>query len=520
MKDRRGLNNMSYENATKKTGANYNPNTDYMSLIQQAQARGDTQAAAYYEQQRNAKIAAQMAQGNNTYAGSITNNYAGVDTNGFSPSYRQYLENGYGNAPKTWTDETLVQTAPTAAQAIASLEAAGNYEQANAIRNQWNYTKDYTSGNFVQGAQKDMSGLTQQQYESLNAGGQGAADTYNNLPTVGGYADALQGGKQTTTYIDDKGDKQTGIVAGSSYLDSMLNQLNLQYQQQIAQANNAAAAATRKAILALEQQKSKLDQQYKGMYEQLYINRRMNEKALPEQLAAMGYTGGLTESALLQLQNNYQNNVRQGEVARMQGVLDLDAAIAEAQLTGDLERANALMELSGQYYTNYAQAMQLLQQQQNAQREREAENAWVLLENGIMPNANGLAAMGLTAEQAQALMGGSTGYSGNPDSYGSYMTTDANGKYVVANPTVAQQQAWAEQQQYGTMYEPVNNQVAQILGRNDRSTDAGQKASVYLQNMVTSGRVTAEGAQRIATQNGFLNDYSAYVNSIINGRGE
>lgn len=427
MKDRRGLNNMSYANATKKTGANYNPNTDYMSLIQQAQARGDTQAAAYYEQQRNAKIAAQMAQGNNTYANTITNNYANVDTSGFSPSYRQYLENGYGNAPKTWTDESLVQTAPTAAQAIRELEAAGNYEQANAIRNQWNYTKDYTSGNFVQGAQKDMSGLTQQQYESLNAGGQGAADTFNSLPTVGGYAGAVQD-KQTTTYIDDKGDKQTGIVAGSSYLDSMLNQLNQQYQQQIAQADNAAAAATKKAILALEEQKNKLNQQYTGMYEQLYLNRRMNEKALPEQLAAMGYTGGLTESALLQLQNNYQNNVRQGEVARMQGVLDLDAAIAEAQLTGDLERANALMELSGQYYNNYAQAMQAMQdqanwqqqfnyqqamaarEQQELQREQLAENGWVLLENGIMPNASGLAAMGLTAEQAQALMGGGVTY--------------------------------------------------------------------------------------------------------------
>lgn len=245
----------------------------------------------------------------------------------------------------------------------------------------------------------------------------------------GTYTGALNG-QQTTTYIDESGNKQTGYVQGSSYLDSMLDELEKQYQAQLEANDSQSAAATKRAILALEQQKLQLNDEYDSLYEQLYLNRRMNEKNLPQQLAALGYTGGLTESSLLNLQNQYQQALREGEQSRLQGMSELDMAIADAQLTGDLERAQNAQALAADYYSNYAQALQALQNQANwqqefsyqqalaaqqqaeAQRSLAAENGWVLLENGILPDSGTLGAMGLTAEQAQALldtMGGTAG---------------------------------------------------------------------------------------------------------------
>lgn len=471
-------------------------NVDYMALIQLAEQKGDRNAAAYYEQLRNRKITDQMADGNYQWADTITNNYADIETSKFSDGYMNYLDKGWNKKPTHWTDETLAEAGYATAMlnAVKYFENLGQYDKANELRNEWLYSKDYSTGGYVQGPQFDWSGMTMDEYEALNEIANGTSGGSLNVPiTGGGYASigglgATGGTKnpQTTTYIDKNGNKQTGIVANSSYLDSMLNQLNQQYQQQMAQADTAAAAATQKAINALEQQKAKLDQQYQGMYEQLYINRRMNEKNLPAQLAAMGYTGGLTESALLQLQNEYQNNVMQGEVARMQGISDLDAAIAEAQLRGDLERANALMELSGQYYNNYAQVMQAMQEQANyeqqmryqmlmqeqamqeSQMEKAAENGWILLENGILPDASTLGAMGLTAEQAQALM---QGVSGNP----------------VPQP-----------KDLGTLYSSLNSMVGQLIGRG-RSQDY---ITNYLAQALASGGLTQAGVNQILSAYG------------------
>ena len=238
------------------------------------------------------------------------------------------------------------------------------------------------------------------------------------------YAEALK--NQTATYIDENGNKQTGIVQNNgSYYDSLLNTLNQQYQSQLNANDAASAAATQQAILQLENQRRQLDDDYTGLYEQLYLNRRMNEKNLPQQLAAMGYTGGLTESSLLQLQNDYQNNLRQGRTEQMRGDTELQMAIAQAQLTGDLERAQQAQQLASQYYGNYADVIMAMQQQANQEREYQlqqsqqqnaqlADNGWVLLENGIMPSAYMLAAMGMNESEAQALLdsmgGGSQNY--------------------------------------------------------------------------------------------------------------
>lgn len=55
----------------------YNKDTDYQALINKAVAKGDYKAAAQYEQQRNEKIAGLNATGTNKYNATTTNNYKG-----------------------------------------------------------------------------------------------------------------------------------------------------------------------------------------------------------------------------------------------------------------------------------------------------------------------------------------------------------------------------------------------------------------------------------------------------------
>lgn len=318
----------------------------------------------------------------------------------------------------------------------------------------------------VTGGQLDGSGYNQNLVRGMQITGANVGENGQYVKSGG-----VGMNPQTTTYIDEYGNKQTGYVqsAGTgSYVDSMIQQLKHTYDQQVAAADNAAAAATKQAILELERQKNSINDEYQGLYEQMYINRRMNEKALPEQLAAMGITGGLTESALLQLQNEYQNNLLQGETARLKDIRELDAAIAQAQLTGDLELANQLMEMQSWYYTQYADLMAQQNAMNQAKVEQLAENGWILLENGQMPEPELLEAMGLTAAQAQALLG------------------SVNGNPVPVTKDL------------GTLYSSLNSMVGQLISRG-RSQEYIDN---YLAQAISSGGLTAEGMAQIISNYG------------------
>ena len=56
----------------------YNANTDYLALIDKANATGDYASAAKYEAQRNEKLSAMNAAGTNTNGYTMTNNYGAV----------------------------------------------------------------------------------------------------------------------------------------------------------------------------------------------------------------------------------------------------------------------------------------------------------------------------------------------------------------------------------------------------------------------------------------------------------
>ena len=96
----------------------------------------------------------------------------------------------------------------------------------------------------------------------------------------------------------DKGDwvpAKGGGSHGSSYDDALRA------------ARRAQEARIEKAVSQVESQRPTIEQQAQEAARQAYINQQLALRDIPQQLAATGQSGGLTDSAMLGLNTNYQN---------------------------------------------------------------------------------------------------------------------------------------------------------------------------------------------------------------------
>lgn len=150
--------------------------------------------------------------------------------------------------------------------------------------------------------------------------------------------------------------------------NSMLGQLLAQYDAQKAQGNES----------------------FDDIARQAYIAKRQGETAMPQRLAALGISGGGSETADLQLQANYQNNLNSNEQARQQMLKDyaLQELIARSQADSDISgyystaNQSALAawqnELQSKNSWNQWAANYALQQQQAAQSQKQWELEYAL----------------------------------------------------------------------------------------------------------------------------------------------
>ena len=231
-----------------------------------------------------------------------------------------------------------------------------------------------------------------------------------------------------------------------NYYEEYQKQLQDYQQNQENLLNRQYAAALEAAKLNLDSQKTQVNQQYDDLARQLYIQRRQQELNLPQQMAAMGYTGGITESSALGLQTSYADALRQGETQRINTIASLEQAIRQAELEGNQQLASQLASLAQNTMGLYADSLAQIQQQanqnqqfkyqqimdnianrqwaqqwaydqqqdrldrdmaaQNQQTNLQAatkENAWMKLQSGVVPTAEELALLGLSQAEAQQM---------------------------------------------------------------------------------------------------------------------
>jgi hypothetical protein len=124
----------------------------------------------------------------------------------------------------------------------------------------------------------------------------------------------------------------------------------------------------------------------------------------------------MADSQRIALQANYENDLNALERQRLATVDELQRAIANAQLSGDLQAAQELssylQQVQGQW-VNYLQNQQAMenenywmQQSIDADNQNRArEMAMMIMQSGGMPDDDTLNAAGISRAQAQALLG-------------------------------------------------------------------------------------------------------------------
>ena len=184
------------------------------------------------------------------------------------------------------------------------------------------------------------------------------------------------GGK--VTYIDPNGDAQKGTTEGTpeetptaaatetprTYLDDLKDQYKKMYDDAVKANNDAAKAAAERSLAQVEQGIGELGEQYGNINKQLYRDYMESLRVLPQELAARGYSGGMSESARLGLDTAYGERLNENEAARIAAIMQLRQQGADAEYQANAARDQANAEAQQTLYANMMNL--ILQQQQDA----------------------------------------------------------------------------------------------------------------------------------------------------------
>lgn len=180
------------------------------------------------------------------------------------------------------------------------------------------------------------------------------------------------GGK--VTYIDPNGDAQKGTTEGTPeetpgepqrmYLDELRDQYQKMYDDAVKANNDAAKAAAERALAQAEKGVGELGDQYGSLNKQLYRDYMESLRVLPQEMAARGYSGGMSESARLGLDTAYGERLNENEAARIAAIMQLRQQGADAEYQANAARDQANAQAQQNLYANMMNL--ILQQQQDA----------------------------------------------------------------------------------------------------------------------------------------------------------
>lgn len=115
----------------------------------------------------------------------------------------------------------------------------------------------------------------------------------------------------------------------------------------------AVAARVRQAADGYRRQQEQAATDYEDAARQAYINSRMGQRNLDQQLAAGGVYGGMADSQRIAMEADYQNELSELERQYLETLQDLEQAITDAQLAGDQQAAEQMASyrstVQGQY---------------------------------------------------------------------------------------------------------------------------------------------------------------------------
>lgn len=169
---------------------------------------------------------------------------------------------------------------------------------------------------------------------------------YDNLMS-NGYtkeADYLKGADEKSAFDYSK---SYGIKEKTDKVNSSFDSFVDTYKKNVGSAQEGAISAAKARYDAgmLE-----VDNTFKDNAKAFYNQYLKEKKALPQNLAALGITGGAAESSMIELGNNYLNNLNQAQIQKNQAIAELEAEKAGAVANAEMNKANAENDIARMAY--------------------------------------------------------------------------------------------------------------------------------------------------------------------------
>lgn len=239
-----------------------------------------------------------------------------------------------------------------------------------------------------------------------------------------GISDSDSISKAAKAYIQQKRAEQEAAQLPTGKYESFREFMgDTGYDDYAQQMKSAIQASVDQAVKGYQGQIDTTNEQSDDMARQAWVAKRLAEKNLGQQLSASGYAGGMADSQKISLESNYQGQLTEIEKQRLQTVKDLEAAITNAQLTGDMQTAQQLANMLQQIESEWNSYVQSQQQMDASnywnQKQLDNQNYWneqelaaqnkgdaytralTLISQGFMPDDETLAAAGITRAAAQ-----------------------------------------------------------------------------------------------------------------------
>ena len=177
---------------------------------------------------------------------------------------------------------------------------------------------DSTGKTWVKGGDPD-AGLSIDAYKAKNGVSGASSNSYK--PNYGDMGDEIAYNPYEEAYRESQ-----------RRLEEMEAQIREQNRLAVEQGTNR-----------LNAQKANINQAADENARQAYVQYMQSQKALPQQLAIQGVSGGATETANLGLQTAYQNNVNAINQNKANRLQEIDNAIVDLQNTGDLSTVEQVL---------------------------------------------------------------------------------------------------------------------------------------------------------------------------------
>ena len=167
-------------------------------------------------------------------------------------------------------------------------------------------------------------------------------------------------GRRAVSYIGNGGAKETGtapqVTPGTTpdYYAQMEKLYQQMYSDQVKANDTALGKAQDQARKETAEQIKALGAQYQGTNRQLYRDYMEHRRTLPQQLAAQGYSGGLSESSLLRLRNSYEEGLNENERARLAQESGYNQTLSRQLFDAQMKNDDANRQARQDLYTRRA----------------------------------------------------------------------------------------------------------------------------------------------------------------------